>query len=295
MPIIDFINSQKVVILDGGFGTELQARGFQTKLPLWSAPANLDDPDLVRQIHVDYIQAGSDIITTNTFRTNVRAYRLIDKPELSIESSKRAVELAHEARKVAGNDNVFVAGALAPVEDCYDVESVPPEEELIEEHFVQARLLKEMGVDCILIETMNTLLEAKVSLQAAKETGLPVFVSFVVNENGDLLSGETLQEVITELDKIGSNGYMLNCRTLTPITVAAEKMAPVYSGIKGIYANGKGEPADDLGWEFHDNSNPDMYLDYAKKWYDLGFKIIGGCCGTDVEYIKVLASYFSKL
>src|SRR5262245_30418452 len=107
------------MLLDGGTGTELLRRGYRTTLPLWSAGALLDRPDLVAAIHADYAKAGAEIVTANTFRTNVRALRKAGLEARAPELNRLAVKLARDSGAP------FVAGSIAPLEDCYRPDLVP--------------------------------------------------------------------------------------------------------------------------------------------------------------------------
>ena len=135
---MDFINSHRFIILDGGMGTELQRRGYKTKLPFWSSSANLDSYGLVKSIHEDYVEVGVDIITTNTFRTQKYIF---EKTGKSMELAKKATELAVKVAIQVKNEvdrEVFVGGSLSPLEDCYSPDDVPDNSILRDDHFYQA-------------------------------------------------------------------------------------------------------------------------------------------------------------
>src|SRR5512143_3259600 len=175
--------SGRALLLDGATGTELQRRGVDTSLPLWSARALLEAPEVLRAIHADYIAAGADILTTNTFRTHRRTLTRAGLGERTHELTQFAVRLASEATQQADR-KVFVAGSLSPLEDCYSPQLVPPDGELWIEHAEMAHDLAQAGCDLLLIETMNTIREAVIAARCAAATGLPVCVSFVAGLNG---------------------------------------------------------------------------------------------------------------
>ncbi len=280
-----YLKENKFVILDGALGTELQKRGIKTSLPLWSAQALLENPKLVQEIHEDYIKGGAEIITTNTFRTNIRTIKKAGIKENAKELTSLAVKLAKAAVRKSGK-KVFVAGSIAPVEDCYCPDIVPSDRELKIEHAALAKYLKKAGVDLILVETMNTIREALIASKIAKDTGLPVLVSFVIGKNGRILSGESLKEAVKILEKIKVDGLLINC---TPLEYSIKPLRELLNSTKlpvGIYANGEGGPDDDQGWKFGNRKLTDKYIRYVKKWGRMGVKIIGGCCGTSPEYIK---------
>lgn len=291
----DFIKSGKTVLMPGAMGTELQRRGYETKLPLWSAGANLEAAGLVTQIHKDYLDMGADICVTNTFRTTPRTYGKLGHEQLAKAALKSAVECAKTARESFGDRPVFVAGSFTTLEDCYEPGLVPDEPALTCEHEEQAAWLAEEGVDFILPETINSLREAIVMARAASNTGLPFIISFVVRENGDLLDGTALCEAIEKTDMKGRLGVSINCRPIDTLTSAFDVLAKNYDGFKGIYANGIGHPHDDLGWVFEENADSlEKYTNAALSWRDMGAGMIGGCCGTTPVYIKALAAVLEK-
>ncbi|MGH8104057.1 MAG: homocysteine S-methyltransferase family protein, partial [bacterium] len=155
-----------VLILDGPMGTELQKRGVALPAPLWSAVALDSHPDLIVSIHQNYIRAGADIITTNTFRTAARTLQKVGRKADAARLTRLAVQLAKKAREQAGKGrDVFIAGSMAPLEDCYSPHLSPFEEFAYDDHLDQGTHLADAGVDLILIETMNTILEARAALK----------------------------------------------------------------------------------------------------------------------------------
>jgi homocysteine S-methyltransferase len=282
----------EIKILNGAMGTELQRRGYETKLPLWSGSANLDAPELVKQIHEDYVKAGADIIVTNTFRTNPRPWKKVGREDEAAEATKRAIEIAIEVKNE--NPGVEVAGSLTSLEDCYEPESVPPVDELEAEHSKQVELFKDSGVDYLFLETLNKISEIEVLAKHAHRVGLPFYVSVVTDHDGNLLSHEPLEDMIKAIEQYNPKGFMVNCRPPEVIIHAAKKLAEIWEGEKGIYANGHGEPANDLGWQFYDRCSPEDYIEHAKEWIDLGFTIIGSCCGSNPDFTKRLVEEFKK-
>lgn len=283
------LNARELLILDGAFGTELQRRGIATTLPLWSAAANKENPDAVRSIHRDYIQAGADITTTNTFRTNLRTFKRAGIAESPRDYTLRACELAREARDQAGRDEVVIGGSIAPVEDCYEPSLVPSDEELREEHGLLAQWLTEGGVDFIFVETMNCIRESVAAAEAALHTELPLAVGFVCTAEGILLSGETIADTAQALEAYRPFALCTNCRPLESIEPSVDALLTLNTLPIGVYANGAGRPDDDQGWLF-DGKDPELdYAERARAWIEKGVVILGGCCGTTPEYIRRLA------
>ncbi len=285
MNFLTRLSQSSPLLLDGATGTELNRRGVDTGLPLWSANALLTDSgiDTLRQIHRDYLNAGADIITANTFRTHRRA--LAGKGCDARELTKRAVEAAREAVAQIGNLR-YIAGSIAPLEDCYTPQLVPSDAECRTEHSERIHHLVEAGVDVLLVETMNTIREAAIAARLAVITGLPTIVSFVCGVDSRLLSGETLPAAADVLLPIGIAAIGVNCGP-TPTLAAplAELRAACGENFPLIGYGNIGYADDKQGWVNTDAVDPDSYARYAKEW---PAQIIGGCCGTTPEHIQRL-------
>jgi S-methylmethionine-dependent homocysteine/selenocysteine methylase len=296
----------QVLVLDGATGTELQRRGVDTALPLWSARALIEAPAVLRAIHAAYVAAGADIITTNTFRTHRRTLTRAGIGARARELTALAVQIAREAAQA--DRTVFVAGSMSPLEDCYAPHRVPPNADLQVEHAEMAQQLAEAGCDVLLVETMNTIREAVIAAQCATATGLPVCVSFVVGPGGrppdqidpigqdeplTLLSSESLAEAVAALRLIDPAVIMINCVPLAFCDRALAELRALCSGSIGLYAN-VGHADDAVGWTLTDDVQPAAYAQHARRWCDQGAIIVGGCCGTTPEYITALSDMVRK-
>lgn len=275
----------KIYILAGATGTEIQRRGFPTTLPMWSAKVLFEKPKLLSEIYQDYIQASADIITTNTFRTQRRTLKKAGREAEWEKINRLAVKLAKDAAD-ASLKPILVAGSIAPLEDCYEPSLVPEDAALIAEHGEQAALIADADADFLLLETFNCIREARIAAQAAKKTGKPFAVSFVVNQNGDLLSGELIADAVKEIADLKPGAFLANCAKCEYLTKALEKIKPATDLLFGAYGNGDGKPAEGLGWEFSGDDQISDYAAHCRNWVSLGANIIGGCCGTSPEYTK---------
>jgi len=291
MTFLTTLSQPHQLILDGATGTELNRRGVDTGLPLWSANALMNDRDakILRQIHEDYLRAGADIITTNTFRTHRRALAPSGNANRALELTRRAVDTARAAiASVKSDSPKFVAGSISTLEDCYRPDLVPPDDELRAEHSERIHHLIECDVDLILIETINTIREAVIVAKLAIITGTPVVVSFVCDREGKILSGETLTEATNQLLPLGISGIGVNCgptpnlaKPLAELQAACGKDFPLIA-----YGN-IGYADEEVGWVNTDSENPKAYCNHAIHW---PVKIVGGCCGTSPEHIAELRS-----
>ncbi|HZY43733.1 MAG TPA: homocysteine S-methyltransferase family protein [Anaerolineae bacterium] len=311
LSFLDRLAQNKPILLDGATGTELNRRNIDTSLPLWSARALIEYPDAVRSIHADYILAGADMITTNTFRTHRRtldragqfntgptAWRSAGRAR---GLTQLAVQLAREAISRSGR-SIFIAGSMSPLEDCYSPQLVPPDDELRVEHQEMARDLADAGCDVLLIETMNTIREAVIATEAALATGLPVGVSFVVGPGGrppddpnalhnheamTLLSGESIDDAVIAVSYLKPNVILINCVPFNVIDRAFDLLRAASDRPIGLYAN-VGHTDAEVGWALTDDVEPEAYARRARDWIDRGAKIVGGCCGTTPKHIAAI-------
>ena len=277
------------LLLDGATGTELNRRGVDTGLPLWSANALLTDEGsrVLQQIHEDYLRAGADILTANTFRTHRRALAPSGNAERALELTRRAVDIARQAVAALPSATTrYVAGSISTLEDCYRPDLVPSDDELRAEHSERVQHLLECGVDVFLIETINSIREASIIAKLAVITGTPVIVSFVCNREGKFFSGESLTDAARELLPLGIAAIGVNCG---PTPNLAKPLAELQSACPQdfpLIAYGNIGYADDAdGWVNTDAEDPAAYCAHAVRW---PAQIIGGCCGTTPAHIAGL-------
>ena len=298
-------------ILDGAMGSELIRRGMELPEHIWSAAANLINPALVLAIHREYVDAGADYITANTFRTTPRAYENIGargenkeggkkdsgerrKPArrtgreakaIARESLNQAVDLA---KKAAGN-SAKVLGSIAPLEDCYSPELFPGKDTAITEFRELGGWLSNVGVDILLLETMNSLAETEAGLIALQDFELPLWVSFVLKDDEHLLSGDLILDVIKLLQDYSVEMILLNCNPLRRTENALIHLANNWSGKWGIYPNlGIGEPSPN--GKIVEYETMDKFISLMEKAIDMGASVVGACCGSSPQHIKSLCS-----
>lgn len=291
-PLAQMLAAKSLLILDGAMGTELERRGVDIGLPLWSANALIQSPEVVLQIHKDYLAAGADIIVTNTFRTNRRVFKNAHLPDRSLELTTKAMALAREARECFPDREILIAGSVAPVEDCYHPERVPSERELHEEHSEMIGRLAQLNVDFILIETMTTIREAYAACKAAKETGKEVVVSFTCKKDGTLYSGEQLTDAVNAIGGLQPTMFSLNCISPRYLTPLIHQLKSAIRNLRSplpfaVYGN-VGKPDVREGRMTRDVDEAE-YARFALEWKHLGASIIGGCCGTTPAYIRAVA------
>jgi S-methylmethionine-dependent homocysteine/selenocysteine methylase len=275
------------ILLDAAMGTELQRRGLDTTLPLWSARALLNSPEAVAAIHREEAGAGADVLTANTFRTHRRTLEKEGLGERAVELTALAVALARAAAKGSGRE-IYVAGSLSPLEDCYRPDRVPDDAALDREHREQAESLAGAGADVLLLETHNTVRELAAATRAAKATGLPVVASMVTDGTGRLLSGEPIESAVRALAILEPDALSINCVSARRLAFDLSRLSAAAPEVPlGAWGN-LGLPEDESGWTFADSLSPEAYADCAKRWLGTGVRIVGGCCGTTPAHTAAL-------
>lgn len=265
----------ELILLDGPMGTELEARGVSTELPRWSASALDDAPAIVAAIHRDYAAAGACVHTANTFRTRRRTVG--DRWETL---ARRAVSLA----RASVPREHRVAGSLAPLEDCYRPDLSPPRSRV--EHRELATVLADAGCDLLLCETFPHAGEARVVVEEAVRTGLPVWAGLTAGPGADLLTPEALARAGATLASAGAEVVFVNCTPARASLAYVEALRALVPRV-GVYANA-GAADDVIGWRSDPAMGASRYLAFARTWVEAGAEVIGGCCGTGPRHIAAL-------
>ena len=286
----------QILLLDGATGTELEKRGVPMNSKAWSAEAILTHPEIVRAVHEDYIQAGVDIITVNSFSTArhmlLPAGLTAQFRHLNIE----AVKLAVQARDSTATAPVAIAGSIAPTTFCSDTSKCyPPLSEALAWYVEQAELLAESGVDLLLIEMIEDIEQGSLAVQAACSTGLPVWLGFSCQRSdaGEIMlweRGNTLLEGVEAISPIGGSAAFIMHTEVADTVDAFSILKTCWQATLGVYAH-SGRfimPS----WKFNDIISPEEYAEEAGGWIKMGAKIIGGCCGIGPEHIRELKKQY---
>ena len=301
----EFLNrvKERVILGDGAIGTYLVNLGVPVKSCLENA--NITSPEIVKQLHKEYIEAGAEIIETNTFAANclkLKKHGLENKVE---EINRKGVQIAKEAVKEVQeklyqefieasveeiedvyfhSEDIFIAGSIGPLGEGikpFGSLKIPEAKDYFKE---QIEVLIEEGVDILIIETMPTLLQAKIALSVAREiTDLPVISELTYRMEDYPV--EKLVDSFKELEDIGADVVGLNC-SLGPFEIlkVVEKIRQYINLPFSVYPNA-GYPVYTAERTFF-FSSPAYFREYAKKFVNLGVNIIGGCCGTTPKHIE---------
>ena len=288
--MLDPLATDGVVVLDGGMGTELEARGARMDHEAWSGLANLEHPDLVRQIHEDYVRAGADVVIANTFPTNRAALAAAGYGDRFDKINRAAVEAAFGARERVGRP-VAVAGSmslLGTVDAGRAAEEPPSDEQLLDVYGEQAALLADAGVDLIVLEMFDARWAA--ALPAARETGLPVWLGLWTEPgpDGELRAptGRPFEQDLPAVIDDGVDAVIVMHSPLEAVRPALAAIARHWDGPRGAYPHaGHFERPN---WIFKDVP-PSVLADDAAAWVHEGARIVGGCCGTRPDHIRAIS------
>ena len=297
----DKLERDEVVVLDGGTGTELERRGVPMSMAAWSGLAVHSHPEVVRQVHEDYIEAGAEVIIANTFGTT---RFLLEAAGLGGEFeaiNRRAVQLALDARDASGRD-VAVAGSISNLPPDMEAAKYPPPEAEAEALAELATLLADAGVDLIALEMLQDTRHAPRAMEAALATGLPVWlgVSCRRRPDGPGLVSFDLPNVdfVRPLDALipmGPSVVNVMHSEIEAVPAAIAMVRERWQGPLGVYPElGEFEPPH---WhkDEADDVPPERFAAHAREWVRLGARLVGGCCGTTPEHVAALHRAFASV
>ena len=286
----------QITLLDGGTGQEIYRRSKLTEAPLWSVEAMLNEPEIVTQVHQDFIAAGSEVCTLNTYTatpTRLRDTKHKDDLKLIHDLATRSLEAAIKS----SGQRVKIAGCLPPIHGSYLDTPDRTFDSLLAEYSQLVQLSP--SVDLWQIETMTNPVEASAAVNAAQESGKPVLLAYRLEKNGRLKSGQTLAQARKYFDHTKLHGILINCSEPEIITEHLAGLAQ-FDIPFGAYGNGfvsveplaHGKPISKL--EARDDLSPAKYADYVDNWISQGATIIGGCCEISPAHIQEIKHRLSK-
>jgi methionine synthase / methylenetetrahydrofolate reductase(NADPH) len=279
----ELLETDGVYVFDGAMGTRLYDKGVYINRSY--DELNLTAPDLVREVHAEYVKAGADIIETNTYgatRHKLQPYGLEERlKEINIAA-------ARIAREAAG-DRVFVAGAMGPLGlriEPYGPTSFDEAKELYKE---QAEALVEGGVDLFILETFSDVAVIEQAIRAVREVSdLPIVAQMTIQMDGNTTFGTQPEIFTARLDKLGVDVIGLNCGVgPTHVLSALEKMRSATTKMLSAQPNA-GLPRDVQGRQFYMGS-PEYMATFARRFVQAGAKFVGGCCGTTPVHIRLIS------
>ncbi len=306
------LRDKQVILLDGAVGTQLQAMKVPMSSHAWAAEALYSHPFTVRRMHENYIAAGCDVITTNTYASARHNLVPLGQGDLTNELNLRAVMLAEDAReRAAGERPVWIAGSvsnfglLIGAERYTDPDFVRYFEfrgEISEKQAranlrEQAEILAEAGVDLLLAEATGSTEQRKWVLEACAATGLPVWAGFKCHQRADdptvrigYCSEDTLAETVEDVMAVGGSVLVVFHTFMSTTEAALPIVKELWDGPIGVYPEAEREDYVDT---YRDQSaagpvGPQDFAAFARRCVDQGVQIVGGCCGIELEHIRPL-------
>ncbi|MDP7626691.1 MAG: homocysteine S-methyltransferase family protein [SAR202 cluster bacterium] len=290
--------TKSLTILDGSMGDELHRRrppDVNDPAGLFSARALINSPELVTEVHKDYIDAGADIITTNTYSTIPSYLSRAGLENSYLQYTALAGQIACSSAMDA-RSTVLVAGSIPPLDESYRHDLVPHASDALPVYRNMVATLFDY-VDLFICETMSSGVEAKNAMTAVREISgrsKPVWVSWTLSEHPGqgLRSGESIKEAYQAIESLDADAFLFNCTVPKAITRGLKELTRLTKKPIGGYPNRDSVPE---GWTIENDKEikrydlpPEGFKEYADNWRDIGATIIGGCCGIGPEHIDKL-------
>jgi methionine synthase / methylenetetrahydrofolate reductase(NADPH) len=287
-PFLEAID-ERVLVCDGAMGTMLYAKGVFINRCFDAL--NLTQPDVVSEVHQDYVRAGADVIETNTFganRVKLRAFGLSDK---IAEINREGARLARQA----ANGRAWVAGAIGPLGiriEPWGKTGVGEAEGYFRE---QAQALVEGGVELFILETFRDTNEVGAAIAAVRSVcNLPIIAQMTIEEDGNSLDGTPPEQFAPELERRGADVIGVNCSIgPAPMLETIDRLAQATHARLSAQPNA-GKPRDIEGRNIY-LSSPEYMASYARRFVKSGVRLVGGCCGTTPEHIRQIKSAVKAL
>jgi homocysteine S-methyltransferase len=306
--IENLLRTKPTIILDGALATELERRGADLRDSLWSAKILLDQPELIREVHLDYFRSGADCVTTASYQATVEGFakKGLDQKE-ALRLIQLSVKLAQEAREQFWTESLererhnFIAGSVGPY-GAYLADGSEyvgnyglTERELVDFHRPRVKALVEAGVDILACETIPCLSEARALVALLGEfPTTPAWTSFSARDGTHVSEGETFAECVKFLDdfpQIVAVG--INCTPPKFIRSLIKAAKAVSDKPILVYPN-SGENWDAANRQWYGETSCAAFGEQAQVWYQEGARLIGGCCRTTPEHIRTISEYLAS-
>jgi|TARA_B110000263_G_scaffold99361_1_gene86847 methionine synthase I (cobalamin-dependent) len=309
------LRNKEIIVLDGATGTEISRLGGVMNSSVWCGVANKTHPEIVRQVHEEYILAGADVVTANTYATSRHILASAGLGNETISINSRAVELAREAiNNVAPNRPIAIAGSMSnmfawtPGTRSPDPRFLPTPEEEFDNYRELAETLAKSGVDLIIMEMMRDFDHSSRAIIAAVETGLPVWIgtSCTLLTDGNISAWNShMEEPKNKLspDHLKSENKSYDALVEAMMSFQPQVMGVMHStiettdaGLKTLFEHWQGpvmaypETTSEVQKGISQKVEPAVFAIHCRDWVERGVQIIGGCCGTTIEHIRAMVN-----
>ena len=308
------LSNKEIIVLDGATGSEIARLGAAMNSSAWCGVANKTHPDIVRQVHEEYIRAGADVVTANTFSTSRHVLASAGLADETVSINARAVELAREAvHNVSPERPIAVAGSMSnmrawiPGTVSPDPRFLPTPEEEFNNYQEVAQTLAKSGVDLILMEMMTDIDRSSMAISAAVESGLPVWIgnSCTLRDDGSASVWNQHSEEPQRLspDHIKSEDKSYETLIEAMLSFQPQVMGVMHStiettnaGLQTLFEHWQGpvmaypETSSEVKKGISHKVEPAIFAAHCHDWVESGVQIIGGCCGTTIEHIRAMVN-----
>ena len=285
---LNILKSGTCLLLDGATGTELERRGVPQLPNAWNGGGALTHPSVLKNIHKNYVKSGARIIISNTFATCKHTLKDADQSHNFERLNSAGVRLAQEACAEIGEKDILVAGGVS----YWSFTGIHPSlEELRSNIAEQTNIIALSGADLIMLEMMVDIDRMLVTLEAAQQTKLPVWVglSCIPDSMGRMCleNGDPLDEAVCHL--LDKNVDVINIMhtDVEFVDECLEILNKVWPGLIGVYAH-SGKMINNC-WTFNNIISPERYTAHVERWVSNGASLVGGCCGITSEHIQHMA------
>ena len=309
------LSNKEIIVLDGATGSEIARLGAAMNSSAWCGVANKTHPDIVRQVHEEYIRAGADVVTANTFSTSRHILASAGLADETVSINTRAVELAREAaHNVSPERPIAVAGSMSnmvawvPGTVSPDPQFLPTPEEEFNNYQEVAQTLAKSGVDLIIMEMMRDIDRSSLAISAAVETGLPVWIgtSCTLRDDGSAsVWNQHSEEPAIRLspDHLKSEDKSYDALIEAMLSFQPQVMGVMHStiettnaGLQTLFEHWQGpvmaypETSSEVRKGISEEVEPAIFAAHCHDWVESGVQIIGGCCGTTIEHIRAMVN-----
>ena len=287
LELIKEMHLGKCIMIDGATGTELERRGVPQIPNAWNGGGALSHPEILKQIHKEYIELGAKIIITNTFATGKHTLRDANQIHNFEKLNSEGVLVAKKACKEV-NKGSLIAGGISY---WTFTKNKPPLKILKENVKDQALILKKNGVDLLILEMMEDIKRMMITIEGAKNVNLPIWVGLSCKKDSFgkvvLLNGDSLEKALDNLKNRNIDLINIMHTEIPLINACLDILQNNWKGLIGVYAHSG--VMEKTNWTFEEVIYPEHYSKYVKEWIERGINLVGGCCGITTEHIRYIS------
>lgn len=285
------MSAGECLLIDGATATEMERRGVPQLKNAWNGGGAMSHPDILKDIHKSYILSGAKVVISNTFATCKHTLEDAQEVHNFEKLNADAVKLAKAACSELGKEDVLVAGGISYWSFTGNHPSLFQLKSNISE---QAQILADSGAELLMLEMMVDIDRMLVTLQAALETNLPVWVGLSCHKNQNnqicLLNGEPLEKAVKSLTGTNVDLISIMHTDVDYVEECLEILSSEWTGLKGVYAH-SGQMKDG-DWTFNDVIGKEEYSRHVSSWIQQGVNLVGGCCGITTDHMHHISKEF---